>query len=103
MDTFDPLDMAFRAGQELYKAGLLSLINSRRQARGRAPVGWPQVAPTPADVLWQEGNARLIRYRRDVPATAKTPLLLVCSLINRPYILDLLSCRFRPTASSRVE
>jgi polyhydroxyalkanoate synthase len=93
MNTFDPLDLAFRAGQELYKAGLLSLINSRRQTRGRAPVGWPQVAATPADVLWQEGNARLIRYRREVPATAKTPLLLVCSLINRPYVLDLLTER----------
>ncbi|MGZ3427021.1 MAG: alpha/beta fold hydrolase [Polyangia bacterium] len=93
MDTFDPLDFAFRAGQELYKAGLLSLINSRRQTRGRAPVGWPQVATTPADVLWQEGNARRIRYRRDTAPTAKTPLLLVCSLINRPYVLDLLSER----------
>ena len=65
MSTFDPLDVAFRAGQELYKAGLLSLINARRQTRGRAPVGWPQVAVTPADVMWQEGNARLTRYRRD--------------------------------------
>jgi poly[(R)-3-hydroxyalkanoate] polymerase subunit PhaC len=96
MHNFDPLDFAFRAGQELYKAGLLSVINSRRQSRGRAPVGWPQVAATPADVFWQEGNARLIRYRRDdagaVPA-AKTPLLLVCSLINRPYVLDLLAER----------
>ncbi|MCU1281659.1 MAG: hypothetical protein JWM53_5205, partial [bacterium] len=70
MNTFDPLDLAFRAGQELYKAGLLSHINSRRQTRGRAPVGWPQVAATPADVLWQEGNARLIRYRRDENAAS---------------------------------
>jgi polyhydroxyalkanoate synthase subunit PhaC len=93
MNSFDPLDLAFRAGQELYKAGLLSLINSRRQSRGRAPVGWPQVAPTAADVLWQEGNARLLRYRRDQPARARTPLLLVCSLINRPYVLDLLAER----------
>ena len=94
MSTFDPLDVAFRAGQELYKAGLLSLINARRQTRGRAPVGWPQVAATPADVLWQEGNARLSRYRRDGAAHASaTPLLLVCSLINRPYVLDLLAER----------
>jgi polyhydroxyalkanoate synthase len=93
MSTFDPLDVAFRAGQELYKAGLLSLINARRQTRGRAPVGWPQVATTPADVLWQEGNARLLRYRRDTATRAKTPLLLVCSLINRPYVLDLLAER----------
>ncbi len=93
MSPFDPLDLAFRAGQELYKAGLLSLINARRQSRGRPPVGWPQVAATPTDVMWQEGNARLLRYRRDTRATAKTPLLLVCSLINRPYVLDLLTER----------
>jgi len=93
MSSFDPLDLAFRAGQELYKAGLLSLINARRQSRGRAPVAWPQVAVTPSDLMWQEGNARLIRYRRDAAATAKTPLLFVCSLINRPYVLDLLAER----------
>jgi polyhydroxyalkanoate synthase len=93
MTSFDPLDFAFRAGQELYKAGLLSLINGRRQSRGRPPIAWPQVATTPADVLWQEGNARLIRYRRDDAPRGKTPLLLVCSLINRPYILDLLAER----------
>jgi polyhydroxyalkanoate synthase len=92
MSTFDPLDLAFRAGQELYKAGLLSLINTRRQTRGKAPVGWPLVAATPADVMWQEGNARLLRYRRTTPG-ARTPLLLVCSLINRPYVLDLLAER----------
>jgi polyhydroxyalkanoate synthase subunit PhaC len=93
MSSFDPLDFAFRAGQELYKAGLLSLINGRRQAKGRPPVAWPQVAATPADLMWQEGNARLIRYRRDDAPRGKTPLLLVCSLINRPYILDLLAER----------
>lgn len=93
MSTFDPLDVAFRAGQELYKAGLLSLINARRQTRGRAPAGWPQVASTPADLMWQEGNARLLRYRRDGERPAATPLLLVCSLINRPYVLDLLAER----------
>ncbi|MCA1662668.1 MAG: alpha/beta fold hydrolase, partial [Myxococcales bacterium] len=93
MNSFDPLDFAFRAGQELYKAGLLSLINGRRQSRGRPPVAWPQVAATAADVFWQEGNARLIRYRRDDAPRGKTPLLLVCSLINRPYILDLVAER----------
>jgi hypothetical protein len=96
MSHFDPLDFAFRAGQELYKAGLISLINSRRQARNLAPVAWPTVATTPADERWREGNARLLRYRRSATATVvpmATPLLLVCSLINRPYVLDLLAER----------
>ena len=93
MNSFDPLDFAFRAGQELYKAGLMSVINARRQGRGRAPVAWPAVAATPSDTVWSEGNARLIRYRRDSQPTARTPILMVCSLINRPYVLDLLSER----------
>ena len=87
--AFDPLDFAFRTGQEIYKAGLLAFVNSRRQARGKAPAAWPTVAATPSDVVWSEGSARLLRYRRPT-ATATTPLLLVCSLINRPYVLDLL-------------
>jgi polyhydroxyalkanoate synthase subunit PhaC len=93
MSSFDPLDLAFRTGQELYKAGLIALINAKRQSRGRAPLGWPQVAATPADVLWSEGGARLLRYRPSAPASARTPILLVCSLINRPYVLDLLEER----------
>ncbi|MDB4967407.1 MAG: Polyhydroxyalkanoic acid synthase [Myxococcales bacterium] len=93
MSSFDPLDLAFRAGQEMYKAGLIAVINARRQQRGRVPVAWPQVAATPSDVLWTDGSARLIRYRRETPATARTPILLVCSLINRFYVLDLLEER----------
>jgi polyhydroxyalkanoate synthase len=93
MSLFDPLDLAFRAGQEMYKAGLIAVVNARRQQRGRQPVAWPQVAATPTDVLWTEGGARLLRYRRATPPTARTPILLVCSLINRPYVLDLLEER----------
>jgi polyhydroxyalkanoate synthase len=89
---FDPIDFAFRAGQELYKAGLISIINTRRQERGRAPVAWPQVGATPSELMWSEGSARLLRYRRGEGAR-RTPLLLVCSLINRPYVLDLLEER----------
>src|SRR5438270_3194773 len=92
-ELFGPLDLAFRAGQELYKAGLLAFVNARRQQRGRPPVAWPPVATTPADVLWTDGGARLLRYRRATAATARTPILLVCSLINRPYVLDLLDER----------
>src|SRR5512144_2808178 len=90
MRSFDPIDFAFRTGQELYKAGLIALVNTRRQHRGLSPIAWPQVATTPADAVWSHGSARLLRYRRDDAAPARTPILLVCSLINRPYVLDLL-------------
>lgn len=51
----------------------------------------PVVAATPADVVHEENKLRLLRYR---PAPGgpriKTPLLLVPSLINRHYVLDLM-------------
>lgn len=51
----------------------------------------PTLAPTPKDTLFGEGTARLYRFRRpsDRPAAAHLPLLIVPSLINRWYILDL--------------
>lgn len=46
---------------------------------------------TPKDVVHREGTAQLYRFRRpsDRPAASATPLLLIPSLINRWYILDL--------------
>lgn len=54
---------------------------------GRQP---PRVGATPADTLHRENKWRLLRYR---PAAGgprhATPVLLVPSLINRHYVLDL--------------
>jgi polyhydroxyalkanoate synthase subunit PhaC len=62
------------------------LVNlASRLARGRPPVG-----STPADIVHAENKWRLLRYRRSAPARLKTPVLLVPSLINRHYVLDLL-------------
>ena len=53
------------------------------------------VTPTPYDVLLRDGSARLLRFRRPDGAPAEAgPVLLVPSLINRWYVLDL-----RPGAS----
>ncbi len=57
-----------------------------------------ETAPTPRDTLFREGTAALYRFRSpDLPSTAagkRPPVLLVPSLINRWYVLDL-----RPGAS----
>jgi polyhydroxyalkanoate synthase len=50
----------------------------------------PPVGSTPADVVHSENKWRLLRYRRKEPARYETPVLLVPSLINRHYVLDLL-------------
>ena len=49
----------------------------------------PAVGVTPSDVVHIENKWRLLRYQRATPATFDTPVLLVPSLINRHYILDL--------------
>ena len=51
----------------------------------------PQVGSTPADVVHRENKWRLLRYRPQAggPRFA-TPVLLVPSLINRHYVMDLL-------------
>ncbi len=51
----------------------------------------PQVAQTPSDTVWQENKWRLLRYRARPQGLAyRTPVLLVPSLINRHYVLDLM-------------
>jgi polyhydroxyalkanoate synthase len=51
----------------------------------------PRLAPTPRDVIHREGTAALYRFRRPagVEAAPALPVLLVPSLINRWYVLDL--------------
>ncbi|RME44514.1 MAG: alpha/beta fold hydrolase [Chloroflexi bacterium] len=49
----------------------------------------PAVAQTPADVVYTENKLRLLRYRATTDRQYPTPLLLVPSIINRYYILDL--------------
>jgi polyhydroxyalkanoate synthase len=49
------------------------------------------LAPTPRDVVLTDGPARLMRFRRPpgVKAAGAAPVLLVPSMINRWYVLDL--------------
>ncbi len=49
-----------------------------------------RVGQTPKDVLWQRGTAKLYRYRATTPTVHPVPLLMVHSLISKPYILDLI-------------
>ena len=52
----------------------------------------PPVGTTPADVVHRENKWRLLRYRApaNAPRKFETPILLVPSLINRHYVMDLL-------------
>lgn len=54
----------------------------------RAPRGLPAVGETPHSVVWTENKWRLRRFAPERPKYAR-PVLLVPSLINRWYVLDL--------------
>jgi polyhydroxyalkanoate synthase subunit PhaC len=47
-----------------------------------------KVAPTPSEVVWEENKWKLLRYQGG-SRSLRTPVLLVPSLINRHYVLDL--------------
>jgi polyhydroxyalkanoate synthase len=50
----------------------------------------PAVGMTPSDVVFSENKWRLLRYRGAGAPSHRTPVLLVPSLINRHYVLDLM-------------
>ena len=49
----------------------------------------PVVGATPKDVIYSKGTQRLYRYRPVTDEVYRIPIVLVMSLISRPYILDL--------------
>ncbi len=49
----------------------------------------PVVAATPADVVYQENKLRLLCYRSKTLSNRPVPLLMVASIINKYYVLDL--------------
>ena len=64
----------------------LRVRNGVRLAAGVSP---PGVGQTPKEVVWRSGRTELRRYRSD-RVSVSPPLLIVYSLFNRSYILDLL-------------
>lgn len=67
------------------------ILSSLLALAERVRTGPPKVGQTPADEVWRENKWRLLRYRPTVVKADRwrTPILLVPSLINRYYVLDL--------------
>lgn len=51
--------------------------------------GDPAVGMTPRDMLYQRGTMKLYHYRPQADEVYRVPILLVMSLVSKPYILDL--------------
>ena len=79
-----PVSALDRVRREVGRNGLRAR-NGLRLAAGTAR---PDLGQTPKDVVWREGRCELWRYRND-EVRVSPPLLIIYSLFNRSYILDL--------------
>src|SRR4051812_45893390 len=65
-----------------------SVFRARNGIKYVAGIGRPEVGLTPKELVWSRERARLWRYQGDAPR-GRRPLVIVWSLANRSYILDL--------------
>jgi hypothetical protein len=84
--TTDPADLAGRVRRDVAR----NLMRARNGVKYVAGVDRPTVGTTPKQTVWRRDRAQLWRYRSD-GVTARTPVLIVMSLVSRSYILDLYS------------
>ncbi|MFN0146210.1 MAG: PHA/PHB synthase family protein [Dehalococcoidia bacterium] len=63
----------------------------RRQVKGLEYIstGDPAVGMTPKDTIFTRGTLKLYHYRPQTEEIYRVPVLLVMSLVSKPYILDL--------------
>ncbi len=87
MDAMPVLDLD---GAAAGAADLTHFLSSLPDIQERYKAMEPRVGQTPRDMIYREHSVTVHRYRRDTPATVKTPFLLVYSLVNRAYVMDLL-------------
>jgi polyhydroxyalkanoate synthase subunit PhaC len=79
-----PMSVVERARREVER-NALRVRNGIRLAAGIRP---PGVGQAPKEIVWRRGRSELWRYRSD-QIRVSPPLLIVYSLFNRSYILDL--------------
>jgi polyhydroxyalkanoate synthase len=84
LDVLDPSGLARRLRRDAERSALRARYGIKHLAGiGRAPVG-----TTPKDPVWQRDKVVLHRYRSDQRCYGP-PVLLVMSLVTRPYVFDL--------------
>lgn len=66
-------------------------IRTRNGIKYLAGSEWAPREPTPSDVVWSEGKARLRRYGRDRSPQLSPPVLAFLGLVGRASIFDLWS------------
>jgi polyhydroxyalkanoate synthase len=66
-----------------------SIFRAKNGIKYAAGIGRPEVGVTPKELVWTREKTRLFRYQQDHPTPSRRPVVIVWSLANRSYILDL--------------
>ena len=80
----DPATLLDRIRRDVDRAS----VRTRNGLKHLAGVGRPEVGCSPKDVVWERDKVKLYRYR-SANRRIRPPLLLVMSLVSKPYVLDL--------------
>ena len=82
--TLSPAEIEVRVRQEIDRA-----IQRNIKGLEYISTGHPVVGATPKDVIHSRGTLKLYHYRPLSDEVYRIPVLLVMSLVSKPYILDL--------------
>ncbi len=83
--TDTPSTLVGQAGREATR----TVERTRRSIEVLLGRRGPEVGLTPKDVLYSKGTMKLYRYHPQTDDVYRVPIVLVMSLISKPYILDL--------------
>lgn len=79
-----PTDLVSRLRRDVER----SVLRAKHGIKHVAGIHRAPVAQTPKDLVWQRDKVKLYRYRSD-QRQYRPPVLLVMSLVSKPYIFDL--------------
>ena len=83
-ETKAPLDLVGRIRRDIER----NALRARNGIKHVAGIDHAKVGQTPKELVWQRDKVMLYRYRSD-HRTYRPPVLLVMSLVSKPYIFDL--------------
>jgi len=87
--VFDPLSVTLDAQSRTIEDLTEAIRKAQVLPERLGDMAAVEVGQTPSEVVYEENKLELLHYEPRTDEQYDTPLLVVWSLINRPYILDL--------------
>jgi polyhydroxyalkanoate synthase subunit PhaC len=84
MPAIGPAELVERVRRDARR----NALRARNGVKVAAGIDRPKLGQTPKDLVWERDRCQLWRYRND-DVRLSPPLLIVFSLVSRPYVFDL--------------